>query len=91
MPGFIGDHYNQKAVKLHHIFLVETFLVAQVVVAPMTNVGCVPPSDEIGTTGSDHGVMVHPPQHNLLSSAIFCIRDVFKLKLKSFAYSLGIT
>ena len=36
------------------------------VVAPITNVGCVPPSDEIGTTGSDHGVMVDPPQHTML-------------------------
>ena len=36
--------------------------------APMTNVGCVPPSDEIGTTGSDGGRMADPPaQHTLLS------------------------
>ena len=39
------------------------FLVAQIA-APMTNVGCVPPSDEIGTTGSA-GLMDDSPEHTL--------------------------
>ena len=58
-----------------------TFVVVGVAVAPMTNVGCVPPSsDEIGTTGSDHGVMIHPPKHTAV--LLFVNKDFLNSTLK---------
>ena len=59
--------------------------------APMTNVGCVPPSDEIGTTGSDHRVMVDPLQHTLLDSFLYgslCSEEF--CMLESVSHILGV-
>ena len=38
------------------------------------------PSDEIGTTGSDHSVMLHPPQHTVV--LLFVNKDFSNSTLK---------